>query len=157
VTEASQVRAALRRHLGPHLRLVPFSEPQAVRRTGVPDHYWIGKAGALRGVSGWIESKLIPANGAAPEHFTLEQEMWGREEVAAGGRWHLLGLVESRPARWVLYDAPRGRAWREGIANDPLLAVSGRFPTREILREFGGALAERERRAVRAELMQEGL
>jgi hypothetical protein len=102
----------------------------------MPDHYWIKKAGVLRGISGWIESKLIPSSGMAPSHFTLEQLMWGEEEVACGGKWHLLGLVESRPARWVLYDVYLARMWREGIVNEPLFAISGRFPTREIITEL---------------------
>ena len=133
MTEASQVRRQLRSHLGDYLRLVSFSEPQLVRRTGVPDHYWIGKVGALRGVSGWIESKLIQPSGVAPVHFTLDQLVWGEHEASFGGRWHLLGLVESKPARWVLYDPMRARLWREGVTNEPLFSISGRFPTREIL------------------------
>jgi hypothetical protein len=85
-------------------------------------------------MTGWIESKLIPASGKRPDKFTLEQLMWGEEETVAGGRWHLFGLVQSKPACWVLYDAPRARAWYEGSDVEPIFAISGRFPTRELLR-----------------------
>ena len=138
MTEASQVRAQLRSHVGPLLRLVATSAPVAVANSDVPDHHWCG-----RGASGWIESKLIPASGRRPDHFTLGQLMWGEEEVAAGGRWHLLGLVQSAPARWVLYDTVGARAWFEGAADDRwLFSVSGRFPTRELLRALIGPTKE---------------
>jgi hypothetical protein len=130
MTEASQVRARLRRHLSPYLRLIALSEGHAITEKGLPDHYWRSR---LHDMSGWIESKLIPANGNPPTHFTLDQLMWGEDEVAAGGQWHLFGLVMSKPARWVLYDAPGARLWFDHVSNDPLIAISGRFPTKEIL------------------------
>jgi hypothetical protein len=133
MTEVNQVAGVARRHLAPYGRLVTGLrgvEP------GVPDTYY-----NLLSVPGWYECKVIPANGSCPDHFTKEQLMWGMAEVAAGGRWHLLGRCGPR---WRLYDVPGAMAWRAGNISSWLLDISGRFPMREIIEH----LAPRELRRV---------
>lgn len=129
MTEATQVNAMIRNHLGP---LGLFRRLEHSHESGWPD--WVYR---LRGRSGWIEAKLIPANRQPPKHFTLEQLRWGEEEVRHGGAWFLLGLCENPGVRlrsWLLYDAPRAREWFDGTANRPLVDAAGRFPTAEIVR-----------------------
>lgn len=99
---------------------------------GTPDWYY-----RMRGAAGWVEAKLIPATGRCPEHFTLEQLMWGEDEVKYGGRWNLLGLREGRarqPREWVVFDAAGARDWFEGaaLADTAIYREVGPFPTRDI-------------------------
>ena len=133
VTEATQVKAVARRYLAPYIRLVAI---EGVFAPGVPDFYYCGW-----GVSGWCEAKLIPTSGRRPDHFTLDQLLWGEAEIAAGGLWHLLGRSG---AYWIMYDALGARAWYEGAAERWLFRISGRFPLREVL----DRLAPRDRRIV---------
>lgn len=128
MTEASQVNAAIRTHLGP---LGLFRRVEHAYEVGWADWYF-----RLRGCSGWIEAKLIPPNGRPPKHFTLEQLTWGEEEIRHGGSWFLLGLREGRRVRsWMLYDVRGAREWFEGSeVGRPLIDVQGRFPTTEIVR-----------------------
>lgn len=114
-----------RTYLSPYGRLVRIENQIG---SGTPDLFY-----TLRKISGWLELKLLPESGAVPDHFTREQLMWGQAEAAAGGRWHMLGRSG---AAWVLYDAPRARRWFDGEANDPIFAVTGRFPLREVLDEL---------------------
>lgn len=126
MTERRQVNHTARRYLAPYGRWLRFEN--RIGDGGWPDQYYI-----LRGVSGWVESKLIPASGRCPDNFTLLQVIWGEEETAAGGRWHLLGLRESEPAEWWLLDSKLAREWYNGQNVTPLVQISGRFPLREIL------------------------
>jgi hypothetical protein len=125
VTERNQVNVTARRFYKPYGRWERLESRIGV---GWPDQYYV-----LRGVSGWVESKLIPASGARPKEFTLDQLIWGELEVAAGGRWHLLGLRQSEPAEWWLLDPVLARLWYEGEPCEPLVRISGRFPLRETL------------------------
>jgi hypothetical protein len=120
---------------------------------GVPDFYYL-----LKGVSGWLECKLIPSNGHCPQHLTLEQVMWGEEEVVKGGHWYMLGL---RVTHWQLYDVLGARALyankhQAGIPKSTdkgerqdhaLFTLAGHFPTREIL----SILCNRHRETVQHE------
>jgi hypothetical protein len=125
MTEASQVRSAINT-LSVYGVVIPISDRVG---SGVPDHHYV-----LRRVAGWLEAKVIPPSGGCPAHFTREQLMWGEDYVAAGGLWHLLGLVERKPPLWRLYDTIGARAWFEGATNDLwLLNLSGPFPTRQVL------------------------
>lgn len=125
MTEKRQVNHTARRYLAPYGRWTRIENRVG---DGTPDQHY-----TLRAVSGWVESKLIPASGACPAEFTRDQLMWGEAETAAGGKWFLLGLRLSAPAEWWLLDAPTARAWFEGRPFEPLVRVSGRFPLREIL------------------------
>ena len=123
MTEANQIDAAVRHHLGPlgrWVRMPPGFEG------GVPDWHW-----TMRGRSGWLEDKLVPASRRCPGTFTREQLMWAEAEVAAGGRWHLLGL-EPRTRTWMLFDVGQARAWFDDRDHDLVLEATGPFPTREI-------------------------
>lgn len=93
---------------------------------GVPDWYYV-----LRGTPGWLEDKLIPPSRRCPDTFTREQLMWGEAEVAAGGRWHLLGL-EPRTRTWLLFNAAQARAWFDGEDYDLTVEATGLFPTKAI-------------------------
>lgn len=128
MTEANQVNGAIRENLGPYGR---FKRIECTTELGVPDWYY-----RVLAVAGWVEAKLVPKSGKPPDHFTLEQLLWGEEETRHGGAWFLLGLRS--PRTWVLYDAPRARAWRDGLANRPLVEVDGAFPTREIMKTLLG-------------------
>lgn len=122
MTEANQVHSVASKYLTPFGRFERVDNPLV---DGFPDVYY-----NLFGVSGWVEEKLISLNGKAPDHFTLDQLLWGERETALGGRWFLLGRCG--PA-WVLYDAPGARAWYEGTAERWLFRLTGRFPLREVL------------------------
>ena len=123
MTEATQVNGAVRHHLGPYGRFVRVEDAFTV---GVPDWYY-----RCRGSSGWLEAKLVPRSGRCPPAFTREQLMWGEAEATAGGSWFLLGLRD--PRVWLLYDAARAREWFDRVGNRPLLELTGKFPTREVL------------------------
>lgn len=122
MTEKNQVHTVARRYLAPFGRFERVDTPLA---DGWPDVYYV-----LRGVSGWLEEKVIPSSRRRPNHLTLDQIMWGEAEVRAGGRWHLLGRCG---AEWWLMTAAQCRSWYEGGSTEPIFAVSGRFPLREIL------------------------
>lgn len=125
MTEANQIDAAVRTHLGPYghwVRIPPGFE------AGLPDWHYTMLRG---GISGWIEDKLIPASRRCPALFTIDQLLWGEAEVAAGGRWHLLGL-EPRTRTWMLFNAAQARAWFEDRDHDLVVETTGSFPTREI-------------------------
>ena len=124
MTEATQVNAAIRTHLGP---LGRFQRVEHAIEVGWPDWRYL-----CRGVQGWIEAKLIPRSGRCPETFTLDQLRWGEEEVRWGGAWFLLGL--RAPRTWVLYDAMGARGWFDRRSNaEPLLEVAGPFPRDAVL------------------------
>ena len=123
MTEASQVNAAIRHNLGP---LGRFQRVEHAIEVGWPDWRYL-----CRGSTGWIEAKLIPKSGRCPPAFTLDQLLWGEDEVKHGGRWYLFGL--RAPRTWVLYDAPRARAWFNGLMPRPLLELVGPFPTKAVL------------------------
>jgi len=95
---------------------------------GIPDWHYTMLRG---GVSGWLEDKLIPPSRRCPAIFTIDQILWGEAEVAAGGRWHLLGL-ESRTRTWMLFDVIQARAWFDGLDYDLVVEARGPFPTKEI-------------------------
>lgn len=122
MTEANQVNGAVRANLGP---LGRFVRVESSIDAGIPDFYY-----RLRGIAGWLECKLIPPSGRAPKHFTLDQLLWGEEEVRYGGRWFFLGLRE--PRTWLVYDVKGARSWLEQTRNEPVLEIAGRFPTKEI-------------------------
>jgi hypothetical protein len=129
VTEATQVNAAVRRHLAPFGRFVRMESAISV---GVPDWHY-----TAHGASGWLECKLLPPSGRCPEHFTLDQMLWGIEEVRHGGRWHLLGLcLIGRRRIWRLYDVDGAIKWRAESKSAPLVEAEGRFPRREIFRHL---------------------
>lgn len=123
MTEATQVNNAIREHLG---ALGRFKRMEHLIEVGWPDWYY-----RCRGISGWIEAKLIPRSGRCPALFTLDQLLWGEEEARWGGSWFLLGLRE--PRTWVMYDASSARAWFDNTGNHPILEVDGKFPTKEII------------------------
>jgi hypothetical protein len=125
MTESRQVHAVARRYLAPFGRYERVDNRLGV---GWPDAYYL-----LRGVSGWIEEKILPPSGNPPGHLTLEQIRWGLAETAAGGRWYLLGR---RGAEWRLYSAAGAAAWHGGGPDGALLSVTGRFPLREVLDEI---------------------
>ena len=125
MTEANQVDAAVRRHLGPLGRWIRM---QSAIDAGVPDWHYTMLRG---GVSGWLEDKLIPPSRRCPGTVTLDQILWGEAEVAAGGRWHLLGL-EPRTRTWLLMTSGQARAWFDGGPLAAVIESTGRFPTREI-------------------------
>ncbi len=92
---------------------------------GTPDvHYTLRIANIP--VSGWLELKILAASGRAPEHLTLDQVLWGRAEVAAGGRWHML----CRAGRdWLLYDVEGAAAlFRGDLTSIPIFRHRGKFP-----------------------------
>lgn len=122
MTERNQVHAVARKYLAPFGRFERVDTPLA---DGWPDVYY-----NLRRVSGWIEEKIVEPSGRCPDHLTLEQVMWGEAEVRAGGRWYLLARCGST---WWLMTAAACRVWREGGPAEPIFAIRGRFPTREIL------------------------
>lgn len=124
MTEANQVNGAIRAHLGP---LGLFRRCEHAYDVGWPDWWY-----ALRGTSGWIEAKLIPATGQCPDHFTLDQIFWAEKTVAHGVPWFLLGL--RAPRSWVLYDVGSARKWFDGIENLPIFDIPGKFPTAEVVR-----------------------
>lgn len=123
MTEATQVDAAVRRHLGP---LGRFRRVTHAVDPGWPDFYYV-----VRGTSGWLEDKLIPPSLRCPAKFTLDQLLWAEEEIAAGGRWHLLGL-ETRSRTWYLLNARQAREWFDGGGLTAAVVARGTFPTREI-------------------------
>lgn len=122
MTEVNQVHSVASKHLTPFGRFERVDNPLV---DGFPDVYY-----NLFGVTGWVEEKLIPLSGKPPDHFTLDQLLWGERETSLGGRWFLLGKCGSN---WVLYDAPGARAWRDGLADRWLFRIGGRFPLREVL------------------------
>jgi len=124
VTEGNQIHSNVRRHLGPIGLWLRFEDRFQL---GVPDWHYVA-----RGRTGWLEAKVIQANGACPSHFTRDQLMWGEAYAAAGGLWHLLGLVLAKTPSWRLYDVRGARAWFEG-GDGELFDISGRLPTREVL------------------------
>ena len=139
MTEISQINSIVRRHLAPLGRFIRMESSIIV---GLPDWYYV-----LRGQSGWIEAKLVPPSKRCPSHFTLDQILWGEAEVAAGGRWHLLGL-EPRTRAWMLFDVGQARAWFDGENHDLVAEATGPFPTREIAL----ALAPRRHTLVRGSM-----
>ncbi len=124
MTEANQVDAAVRRHLG-HLgrwqRMTHATEP------GWPDWRYI-----MRGQQGWLEDKLIPPSRRCPATFTRDQILWGEAEIAAGGRWHLLGL-EPRTRTWMLFNAAQARRWFDDLDHDLVVEAVGLFPTKALV------------------------
>ena len=122
MTERNQVHHIARKYLSPFGRLVRFENSLVA---GTPDLYYL-----LRGVSGWLEEKMVEPSGILPKHLTLEQIMWGEAEVRNGGRWHL--LARCGPAWWLM-DARGCRSWYQGAPATPLIAITGRFPVKEIL------------------------
>lgn len=126
MTEATQVNAAVRTHLGPLGRFLRFEH---AHDNGWPDWYYV-----LRGTAGWVEAKLIPPSGRPPKHFTKSQLMWGEDEVNAGGRWHLLGLrLDGKLREWVVYDTLAARRWFDTTEPCPSFVARGPFPTRELV------------------------
>lgn len=126
MTEINQVYRTAKKHLQPLLLMLRCEHKYEL---GWADVHWIGL-----GASGWIENKLIPASGRCPDHFTLEQMIWGETIVSMpGGRWHLLGL---RGDTWYLLTAQQARTWFDGGPLEGAVQQRGRFPTREILREL---------------------
>ncbi len=128
MTETNQVHDVAKRHLAPYGR---WDRVDNAAHLGWPDVDY-----TLFGVHGYCEEKIIPASGRCPDHFTLEQLMWGEREVALGGRWFLLGrqaMAHNRIATWILYDAPGARVWFEGDAERWLFRTIGDFPTRQVL------------------------
>ena len=123
MTEATQVDDAVRRHLGP---LGHFKRVTHATEAGWPDWCY-----TMRGISGWLEDKLIPPSRRCPSLFTLDQLLWGEAEVAAGGRWHLLGL-EPRTRTWLLFNAQQARAWFDGLNHDYMVEAAGPFPMKAI-------------------------
>jgi len=123
VTESNQVNAIIRKHLGP---MGHFVRIESMTELGIPDWNY-----AFRGSEGWLEAKLIPPSRRCPETVTRYQIMWGERRVAAGGRWHLLGL-EPRTRTWMLFDVGQARAWFDGLDHDLVIEAIGPFPTREI-------------------------
>lgn len=123
MTERNQVNEMVKRHLGPLGRFVRIENPI---NPGTPDWHYV-----LRGVSGWLEDKLIPPSRRCPGAFTLDQLLWGEAETAARGRWHLLGL-EPRTRTWMLFDAAQARAWYENRDHDLVVEETGPFPTKAI-------------------------
>jgi hypothetical protein len=124
VTEANQVDAAVRRHLGP---LGRFKRVTHATEPGWPDWHYV-----CRGQQGWLEDKLIPPSCRCPGTFTLDQLIWGEAEAAAGGRWHLLGL-EPRSRTWLLFNAHQARRWYDGLDHDLTVEATGLFPTKELV------------------------
>jgi len=124
VTEASQVNDAIRRHLGP---LGLFRRVEVATSLGWPDWYY-----RLHGVAGWLEAKIFTAS-LRPRKLTLEQVMWGEEEVRARGRWTLFG-IEPRSRTWLAFDAPGARSLCDGAEATPTLRAVGPFPLKELAR-----------------------
>jgi hypothetical protein len=123
MTEVNQIDAAVKHHLSPYGRFVRM---QSAIDAGVPDFHY-----AMCGTSGWLEDKLIPASRRCPNAFTLDQLLWGEAEVAAGGRWHLLGL-EPRTRTWMLFNVAQARRWFGGLDHDLVIEAAGPFPTKAI-------------------------
>jgi hypothetical protein len=124
MTEANQIDAAVRTHLGV---LGRFKRVTHATEPGWPDFYYV-----LRGISGWLEDKLVPPSRRCPPTFTLDQLLWGEAEVAAGGRWHLLGL-EPRTRTWMLFNVAQARAWFENEDHDLVVEEAGPFPTKALV------------------------
>lgn len=127
LTEFNQICRIVSRSLSPYGRIIRIQDSVA---SGIPDFYYL-----LRGTSGWLECKLLPANGRCPAHFTLEQLMWGEEETAKGGHWFLLGL---RDGTWLLYDAAGARAFKDGEKSWTRLSRTGPFPVLDLLKVLIG-------------------
>jgi hypothetical protein len=128
VTEANQVNGAIARHLGP---LGKFRRLEVPGARGWPDWHWAARRGEAC-ASGWIEAKLLDGR-ERPLKLTAEQVMFGEDEVAAGGRWVLLGLNPSRRA-WLAFDPAGARALFDGVEPTPLVVATGAFPTVELWR-----------------------
>lgn len=122
MTEAAQVHKVAYRYMAPFGRMVRVENRLLV---GTPDAYYV-----LRRISGWLEEKIVPKSGRPPKHFTLDQILWGEDEVRSGGRWYLLARCE---AEWWLMDIVQARKWWAGEPAAPSVRMTGRFPTREIL------------------------
>jgi hypothetical protein len=145
VTESSQVHAVARRALAPYGIYERIDTPISA---GLPDVHYV-----LRKCAGWVEEKVIPPSGACPDHFTLDQLLWAERYVAAGGRWHLLGLREGhRPTerapserQWWLLDAASARRWFDGYDPQPTVLGGPHFPKRAVLDAIAPLLG-RERR-----------
>jgi len=122
VTERNQVWRAARPHLAPYGHFVRIESSTDV---GIPDLFY-----TVGGHSGWIENKMFSHEGRAPSHLTLEQILWGEEEVRAGGSWHLFGKCDNI---WLLYDVYNARILLEGGTPSPTFRVVGGFPLQELL------------------------
>jgi len=120
VTERNQVNAVARKHLAPYGL---WRRCEHSFEAGWADCYYV-----LCGRQGWLECKLIPG---AP--FTIEQLLWGEQEVAAGGRWHLLA---KRADEWLLLNVMQARLWYETGMLTGVVQERGKFPTRTILKEL---------------------
>lgn len=132
MTEANQVCRIVSDRLRPYGRIIRIQDAVGI---GIPDYYY-----CVKGVSGWLECKLLPKNGRCPEHFTLAQVLWAEEEVLNGGRWFLLG---KRATEWLLYDAVGARAFKNGDKAWTLLCQTGPFPTVDILKALTGRSGQR--------------
>ena len=122
MTEVYQVNNMVKKYLAPYGRVERIENRLT---SGWPDYYLL-----LRRVPSWLECKLIEPSGKIPDHFTLDQIMWGEAEVRNGGRWHL--LARCGPAWWLM-DSAGCRSWYQGGPPVPLFSITGRFPVREIL------------------------
>lgn len=133
MTEANEVWRVTRQHVRRYGR---FKRIESRTEGGIPDlNYTLL---APRGYQGWMELKLFSPIGVAPKHLTLDQIVWGEEEVKAGGNWHLFGRGalpnENRHVRfWVLYTIAEARKLYDGVPSSPVFQISGRFPLRELL------------------------
>lgn len=127
MTEINQICRAVSRNLSPYGRIIRIQDAVAV---GIPDYYYL-----IRGVSGWMECKMIPLSGRCPEHFTKEQLLWAEAEMAHGGRWFLLAR---RGSEWLMYDAVGARAFKDGEKAWARLCQTGPFPTLDILKVLIG-------------------
>lgn len=124
--EADLVWHVMRKYVWPYARWKRVENPMT---SGFPDLNYTMLV--PRGHQGWMELKLFDVIGRPPPHFTREQIMWGEEEDRYGGPWHLFGRCGST---WLLYDVVEARKLFERQESCPLLKLSGRFPTRELLR-----------------------
>ena len=129
MTEINQVCRVVSRKLSPYGRIIRIKDSVAI---GIPDYYYL-----IKGVSGWIECKLLPPSGSCPTHFTKEQLLWGEAEAEKGGRWFLLG---KRGPEWLLFDAVGARCFHNGEKAWARLSQIGPFPTRNIIKTLTGPI-----------------
>ena len=129
MTETNEVWRTMRRMVAPYGR---FKRIENRCEIGTPDvNYTLLHP---FGLQGWVELKLFPKNGNPPPHLTLDQIIWGENEVRVGGRWHLFGRCDKH---WRLYDTAGARRLFERKAPDPIFNISGRFPLTELLQVLG--------------------
>lgn len=121
--ENSVIWHAVRRNLGPLGHVVRVEN---ACETGTPDVYYALRIGGV-GISGWLELKILAASGRAPKHLTLDQVLWGRAEVSAGGKWHMLCRSGQE---WLLHDVDGAAALFKGeTTSTPIFRqAAGKFP-----------------------------